>query len=134
MHKLNKKTTISFIGLGAIDEFSFAKIKDATPEKLYVLNSNPFINQWNYTAGFTLRRLINNGFINVALSRNTFDNDIQRFEDNEERRENERTLAYHSRETENKFRINVNKVRESWKWSYGASAQLAEYDNNTFNV
>ena len=46
-HHISKKTTLSFIGLGAIDEFSFAGIKDATPEKLYVLNSNPLINQWN---------------------------------------------------------------------------------------
>ena len=82
-HQLNEKTTLSFIGLGAIDEFSFAKLKEATPEKLYVLNSNPFINQWNYTAGVTLKRLVKDGFVNIALSRNTFDNDIQQYEDNE---------------------------------------------------
>ncbi len=133
-HKIDQKTTISFIGLGAIDEFSFAKLKDATPEKLYVLNSNPFINQWNYTAGFTLRRLIKDGYINLALSRNTFNNNIQRYEDNENRQPDEQTLSYTSRETENKFRIDVNKSRNNWKWAYGASAQLAEYDNNTFNV
>ena len=37
--KLNDKTTLSFIGLGAIDEFKFAPIKKATPENIYVLNS-----------------------------------------------------------------------------------------------
>jgi hypothetical protein len=133
-HQLNDKTTLSFIGLGAIDEFSFAKIKDATPEKLYVLNSNPFINQWNYTAGFNLRRLLKDGFLNIALSRNTFNNDIQQYQDNETRLADEQTLAYLSQETENKLRIDVNKYRNGWKWAYGASAQLAEYSNNTFNV
>ena len=133
-HKIDEKTTLSFIGLAAIDEFSFAKIKDATPEKLYVLNSNPFINQWNYTAGVTLKRLIKDGFINVALSRNSFDNDIQQFEDNESRLPAEQTLNYQSRETENKLRIDVNKYRNGWKWAYGASAQLAEFDNNSFRV
>ncbi|RYG54262.1 MAG: TonB-dependent receptor [Chitinophagaceae bacterium] len=133
-HKLNDKTTLSFMGLGAIDEFSFAKIKDATPEKLYVLNSNPFINQWNYTAGFTLRRLVKDGFINLALSRNTFDNNIQQYEDNETRLAEDQTLDYRSHETENKFRIDVNKFRNGWKWAYGASVQLAEYDNKTFSV
>lgn len=133
-HQVNAKTTISFIGLGAIDEFSFAKLKDATPEKLYVLNSNPFINQWNYTAGVNLKRLVKDGFVNLALSRNTFDNDIQQYEDNETKLPGEKTLAYNSRETENKLRIDVNKYRKGWKWAYGASAQLADFTNNTFSV
>jgi len=133
-HQVNDKTTLSFIGLGAIDEFSFAKLKDATPEKLYVLNSNPFINQWNYTAGVTLKRLVQDGFVNIALSRNTFDNDIQQYQDNETKRADEKTLSYHSQETENKLRIDVNKYRNGWKWAYGASAQLADFSNNTFSV
>ncbi len=133
-HRLNEKTTLSFIGLAAIDEFSFASLKDASPEKLYVLNSNPFINQWNYTAGVTLKRLVKDGFINLALSRNTFDNSIRRFEDNEAQLPGDITLDFQSQETENKLRIDVNKYRNGWKWAYGASAQLAEYKNETFNV
>lgn len=133
-HQLNPKTTISFLGLGAIDEFSFAKLKDATPEKLYVLNSNPFINQWNYTVGFTVKRLVKDGFVNIALSRNTFDNDIQQYQDNETILTSEKTLSYNSQETENKLRIEVNKYRNGWKWAYGASAQLAEFSNNTFSI
>jgi hypothetical protein len=133
-HQIDKKTTLSFIGLGAIDEFSFAAIKDATPEKLYILNSNPIINQWNYTAGLTLKRLIKNGFMNVAISRNTFDNDNKRYENNEQKLPSELTLYYQSRETENKFRFDINKNINGWKIAYGAVAQLAEYDNKTFNV
>ena len=133
-HQVNNKTTLSFIGLGAIDEFSFAKLKDATPEKLYVLNSNPFINQWNYTTGISLKRLVQDGFVNLALSRNTFNNDIQQYEDNEVMLPNEKTLSYLSQETENKLRVDVNKYRNGWKWAYGASAQLAEFTNNTFSV
>lgn len=133
-HQLNKKTTISFIGIGAIDEFSFAAIKNATPEKLYVLNSNPIIGQWTYTAGINLKRLIKNGFINVALSRNSFDNDIKQFEDNKLQLPAQQTLSYQSRETENKFRIDVNKNIGGWKIAYGAIAQVAEFNNTTFNV
>lgn len=33
-HQINKKTTLNFIGLGAIDEFSFAVPKESTPEKV----------------------------------------------------------------------------------------------------
>ena len=133
-HQINNKTTLAFIGLGAIDEFSFAAIKKATPEKVYILNSNPFINQWNYTAGVSLKRLINNGFINVSVSRNTFDNSIDRYEDNTLKLPSQQTLSYQSRETENKFRFDVNTNYNGWKTSYGLVAQLAEFSNHTFSV
>jgi hypothetical protein len=133
-HQINKKTTLSFIGIGAIDEFSFAAIKNATPEKLYVLNSNPIIGQWTYTAGINFKRLIKNGFINIAVSRNSFDNDIKQFEDNKLQLPSQQTLSYQSRETENKFRIDVNKSIDGWKIAYGAVAQVASFDNSTFNV
>ena len=133
-HQIDKKTTLSFIGLGAIDEFSFAPIKKATPEKLYILNSNPIINQWNYTIGFNLKRLIDNGFINLAISRNSFDNNIVQYEDNTKKLAAEQTLSYQSRESENKIRLDVNKIFNGWKLAYGGVAQLAEYSNNTFNI
>lgn len=133
-HQFNPKTTLSFIGLGAIDEFKFAAIKDATPEKLYVLNSNPIINQWNYTFGLSLRRSVKNGYINMALSRNSFDNEIDQFEDNERQLPSQRTLQYRSAETENKFRIDVNKNRKGWKIAYGAMLQFAGFKNSTYSV
>jgi outer membrane cobalamin receptor len=133
-HQFNKKATLSFIGLGAIDEFKFAGIKNATPEKLYVLNSNPTINQWNYTVGISLKLLVKNGFMNIAVSRNSFDNNIEQFEDNELRLPAQQTLLYNSNETENKFRIDINKNRKGWKLSYGAMVQLAQFTNSTFSV
>ncbi len=132
--KIDDKTTLSFIGLSGIDEFKFAPIKKATPEKLYVLNSNPIINQWNYTAGLTLKRLIKNGFINVALSRNSFNNDIQQFEDNEKQLASQQTLNYDSRETENKLRFDITQNKNGWKINYGATVQFVEYTNTTNNV
>lgn len=132
--QLDKKTTLSFIGLAAIDEFRFAPIKDATPEKLYIINASPIINQWNYTGGITLKRIVNNGFINVALSRNSFNNDNEQYEDNEQQLPSQLTLRYNSRETENKLRLDVNKTINGWKIAYGAGAQLVEYDNSTYSV
>lgn len=132
--QLNKTTTLSFIGLGAIDEFRFAAIKEATPEKLYILNANPLINQWNYTLGVSLKKLVKNGFVNASLSRNSFENDIEQFEDNKTQIPAQQTLRYKSNETENKFRIDVNKSNNGWKIAYGAMLQLAEFTNNTFSV
>lgn len=117
---LNAKTTLSFIGIGAFDEFSFAAPKEATPEKLYIINSNPIINQWNYTVGANLRRLTKNGYWNLALSRNTLNNEVDKYEDNENPSPETQTLYTNSRETENKLRFDATYNFSGWKITYGA--------------
>jgi outer membrane receptor for ferrienterochelin and colicin len=133
-HQINKKTTLSFLGIGAIDDFRFAEIKKATPEKLYILNSNPIIAQNTYTVGLSLKRLLPNGFLNIALSRNSFKNDIKQFEDNKLELPSQQTLLLKSTEAENKLRVDVTKNVNDWKITYGGSFQIAEYSNNTFTV
>lgn len=130
--KIDKKTTLSFLGIGAIDEFKFAAPKEATPEKLYAINSSPSVNQWSYTVGASLRRLTENGYWNLALSRNTLDNQAEKYEDNENPVDNELTLRIQSRETENKLRFDVTNNFNGWKLSYGAMAQLVQFDNAFF--
>jgi outer membrane receptor for ferrienterochelin and colicin len=133
-HQINKKTTLSFLGIGAIDDFRFAEIKKATPEKLYILNSNPIIAQNTYTIGLSLKKLLPNGFLNIALSRNSFKNDIKQFEDNTLELPSQQTLLLKSTEAENKLRVDVTKNVNDWKITYGGSFQIAEYSNNTFTV
>lgn len=133
-HKINSKTTLTFIGIGAIDEFRFAAPKEATPEKLYTINANVLVNQWNYTLGASLRRAIKNGYWNLTLSRNTFNNDIERFEDNQNPSPANQSLDIVSAETETKLRFDVNKNSNGWNFAYGASAQVADYSNNTFSI
>jgi outer membrane receptor for ferrienterochelin and colicin len=132
--RIDKKTTLSFLGIGAIDEFSFAAPKEATPEKLYVINSNPLINQWSYTVGGTLNRLTRNGYVRVALSRNTLDNTVDKYLDNEKPSDTTRTLATRSNETENKLRLEVTNNFGAWKISYGAMAQYVQFENRYFQV
>lgn len=132
-HRLNAKTTITALGVGAIDEFSFGVPRESDPEKEYVLRSNPSINQWNYTTGFSVKRLVNNGYVNVALSRNMFDNRIDRFEDRQEGDESRRILGLQSQEIENKLRIDVNKYQNGWKYAYGIVGQYVKFNNDVFN-
>jgi hypothetical protein len=127
--RINNKTTLSFLGIGAIDEFRFAPPKEATPEKLYVISSSPFINQWTYTVGASLRRLVNNGYWNLSLSRNALDNRVDKFMDNQDPQEVERTLLIRSNETENKLRFDVTKNSRDWKFTYGLVTQYVQFDN-----
>jgi len=132
--KINPTTTLSFLGLGAIDEFRFAAPKKATPEKLYVINSNPSINQWNYTIGASLKKLTSKGFWNLALSRNTLNNSVEKYEDNEKPSPATQTLLTDSRETENKLRFDVTVNNAGWKISYGTVLQYVDFMNRFENL
>lgn len=132
-HRINARTTLTSLGVGAIDEFSFAAPEESSPEKEYVLRSNPVINQENYTIGFLLKRLITDGYATIALSRNLFNNRLDKFEDGQTGNEALRTLKARSSEVENKLRLEINKSRDRWKYSYGASMQFAQFTNNLYN-
>src|SRR5690606_18292872 len=80
-HKFNDKWSLTAIGLGAIDNFKFAATKESSLENTYILRSSPYINQWNYTAGFNLSQKIKNGYVNYIISRNVFENNIDKYED-----------------------------------------------------
>lgn len=132
-HQIDAKTSITALGVGAIDEFSFAEPRESTPENEYILRSQPSIQQWNYTIGFSLKRLLNNGYLNIALSRNAFNNELDRFEDRQIGDESRRILRIRSRETENKLRIDVNKSVNGWKYAYGLIGQYVQFENTVFN-
>lgn len=131
-HKFNDKTTLTAIGLGAIDNFHFAPTRKSTPENTYILRSTPYINQWTYTVGFNLNRKIKNGFMNFSLSRNMFQTNLDKFED-EQRIESSRVLLVDSREMENKLRFDYNKFISGWRLSAGLDAQYVGYEGRVFN-
>lgn len=129
-HRIDKKTTLAAIGVGAIDNFRFGVPRQTTPDKEFTLRRSPLINQWNYTGGLSLRRLIANGYVNVALSRNAFNNALDRFEDGRIDDESARVLRVRSRETENKLRFDLNQVVNGWRYAVGFSAQYVQFDND----
>jgi len=131
-HKFNDKTTLSAIGLGAIDRFEFAQTRNSTPETVFIMRSVPYINQWNYTTGFVLKRKIDKGFMNFIASRNMFENRIDKFED-ENKIEAQRTLKLKSQEIENKFRFDYNKYVNNWKITFGAMAQYVKYNTDLYS-
>lgn len=131
-HRINKKTTLTLLGLGAIDDFSFGAPREATPEKLYILDATPAIQQWNYTFGVSLRKQIPGGYWNLALSRNMFDNAIEKFDGNNTQDETKRRTGINSQEIENKVRFDVNKTIRGVKIAYGGVVQYAKSNNNSF--
>jgi len=131
-HKINDKTTLTAIGLGAIDRFSFATTKTSTPENIFLVRSLPYINQWNYTTGFVLRRKFKGGFMNYSASRNMFNNALDKYEDGKVI-EAQRTFKLQSQEIENKFRFDINMYVNGWKITGGVLAQYVKYNTDLYS-
>jgi outer membrane receptor for ferrienterochelin and colicin len=132
-NQLTPKSTITVLGLGAIDKFKFASTKESSLENEYLVRSLPFIRQWNYTVGATYKKRIKDGYYNLSLSRNMFDNQLDQFEDAQNDNEDFRNLKLKSQEIENKFRFDFNKYKNGWKYSFGVMGQFVKYNTSLYN-
>ena len=131
--KISPKTTLTTLGLGAIDHFEVVPPKKSSPSKEFILRNNPVINQWNYTVGLNLRHLVDNGYLNLALSRTQQSAAADQFQFGYAGQEAFRKLRARTTEIENKLRADVNKRVGRWQYSYGVVGQLVHYDNNLSN-
>ncbi len=130
-HIIDPKTTLTVLGVGAIDDFAFAAPKNATPEKIYALNAGPSINQWSYTVGASLKKLINKGYWNLSISRNHLNNINEKYQNNLGPDKGEKTLDYTSNEIGNNLRWDLTKSLIGFKWTTGLNIQNIGYDNST---
>lgn len=122
-YNLDKNNRISFIGLGAIDDFRFDVPDDPTVQQQEIADSVFDNDQWSYTNGLVWRRLIKNGFMNVALSRSM--NEF-RFEDTDKDATKPPVLTNTSQESENRLRIDVDqKLSKALTLGYGGGVTQA---------
>ena len=133
-HQIDSKTTLTFLGVGAIDKFYYVAPKNSTPEKRYALNIAPTINQWSYTVGASLKKLVNKGYWNLSISRSHLNNINEKYEDNLNPIKGEKTLDYTSNDISNTIRFDITKSFLGIKWTTGANLQSIEYDNSTFQI
>ncbi len=138
-YKLNDKNKITFIGLGAIDDFRLnAKVNEnvtdsATKESNnYILNNLPLQKQWNYTVGINWLHYSKNSYQNIIVSRNMLNNSATRTSNKIPAPDNV-ILDYSSFEAENKFRFEHTYNKNGWRLNAGVGYEYAKYFNSTFN-
>ena len=137
--KLNDKTELTFIGVGAIDNFVLNEDvpEDETPEeradRLYLLESLPIQNQWNYATGLKLKRFRENGYWTFILSRNMLNNESYKYAGNDESNEDNLLFRYVSQESENKFRAENSIFGKGYTVKYGVNYQYSRYFINNFD-
>ncbi len=137
--KINDKTELTFIGIGAIDQFVLNEEvpEEETPEqkddRLYLLNILPVQSQWNYTTGAKLKRFRDNGFWTFVLSRNMLNNESYKYAGNNEEDEENLLFNYRSQESENKFRAENSIFGKGYTFKYGINLEYSRYLIDNFD-
>jgi hypothetical protein len=131
--RIDTKNELTFIGLGAIDQFDLnLGIEEPDESQEFILSNISVNEQWTYTIGGIYKHFHKTGNSTVALSRNMLNNDSYKYFDNDESDPDNLTLKYHSWEIENKLRVeNTNRIN-AFKFNYGVNIDLARYTNETF--
>ncbi len=133
-HTVDTYNSISFIGLGSIDDFSVVAPDEFDAEQQATIEQVPIIQQRTTTLGLSWTRKFKNGngLMLTTLSTNRLQNLFSRFEDNEAKSgllfENDAV------EQETKLRSKVTRYSGDWKYSYGFNLQLSKYSNGTLSL
>jgi len=131
--KFNKHNEITFIGLGAIDQFKLnTGIKKPTEDQQYILDYLPVNKQWNYAVGAVYKHFRDNSFDTYVFSRNMLNNEAYKYEFNNESDPSKLIFNYKSQEIENKLRYEKNARLNGYKIVAGVGIEYAKYANNTF--
>lgn len=138
-YDINRKNRLTFLGLGALDNFRLnASVNDGVtdPETLrrnnYILGNLPINNQWNYTIGAKWTHFSKNSYQTLVASRNMLKNTAIKYRNNVEVPEN-LLLDFSSFEAENKFRFEHDYQKNGWKINAGLGYEYARFFNSTFN-
>ena len=137
--KLNAKTELTFLGVGAIDNFAlnFDVPEEETEEdkeiRLYTLNVLPIQSQWNYATGAKLKRFRENGFWTFVLSRNMLNNQTYKYAGNDESSRSNLLFDYTSQESENKFRAENSIFGKGYTLKYGVNYEYSRYFIDNFD-
>jgi hypothetical protein len=131
--RLDKKNELTFIGLGAYDQFELNLEANDTEEQQSILDRLPETPQWNYTNGLVYKHYRPNGYYTVVLSRNMLDNQAIKYFRNDRSRPDNLILDYQSQEIENKLRIENTVRAGEFRLNYGIGYEFVRYNNRTFN-
>jgi len=130
-HELDKYNSISFIGLGSIDDYSVKAPEEFNAEQIAIIEQLGIIQQRTSTLGFSWKRKYKNrrGFMLTTLSSNRLQNIFTRYQDNIIKE----GVIYKndSHEWETKLRYQTTHFMNQWKWSAGFNFQKSNYANNT---
>ena len=139
-YNINQKNRLTFIGLGALDDFELnQKVNDGVTDSdiitrnNYILGNIPVSDQWNYTVGAKYNHFREKSFQTIILSRNYLNNQALKYKDNNDLIQDNLIFNYKSEEIENKFRFEHTYRNNGYKLNTGVSYENVTYTNETYN-
>lgn len=131
-YNIDSKNQITFLGLGAVDQFKLNLDANETEAQRFQLQVLPVNEQWNYSVGTKYTHFGKKSYTNVILSRFMLNNDAFKYLNNNE--DSLKLLDYSSQEIENKLRVE-NFYREGdWRITSGFGLEQAKYNTSTTDL
>ena len=133
-HEIDAYNTLTFLGLGTIDDFSVKAPDDFDALQQATIEQVPIIRQKTITVGVSWSRKYKNGkgSMTTAISTNRLQNIFSRYQDNTQKTgvifEND------SYEQETKLRYQTLHYLDQWKLATGTNIQYADYFNDTQSI
>lgn len=130
--RFNPKNELTFVGLGAIDQFGLnLDIENPDDQQKYILSQIPVNEQWNYTVGAVYKHFGEKSYQTFVASRSHLNNSSYKYLENDDSSEENKILDYSSEEIENKLRFENTIRLNSLKLNYGGNLDFATYTNST---
>ena len=133
-HEIDAYNTLTFLGLGTIDDFSVKAPDDFDALQQSTIEQVPIIRQKTITVGVSWSRKYKNGkgSMTTAISTNRLQNIFSRYQDNIQKTgvifEND------SYEQETKLRYQTLHYLDQWKLATGTNIQYSDYFNDTQSI
>jgi hypothetical protein len=131
-YNIDQKNQLTFLGLGAIDQFKLNLDANETEAQQYQLQSLPVNEQWNYSVGVKYTHFGEKSYTNYILSRFMLNNTAEKYVNNDP--ENTQLLNYLSCEIENKLRVERFYRSDSWRITSGFGAEEAKYSVDQVDI
>lgn len=132
--KLNSRSELTFLGLGAIDQFNLNFSAPDTEENQYILSYLTVTEQWNYTIGSAYKHFFASSYFVLSASRNHLNNVNYKYKDNDDSSEANLLYDYISDEVENKMRFEYFANPSAISLNTGFNVETAHYYNRTSNT
>jgi outer membrane receptor for ferrienterochelin and colicin len=133
-HEIDAYNTLTFLGLGTVDDFSVKAPDDFDAEQQATIEQVPIIEQKTITVGVSWNRKYKNGkgAMTTAISTNRLQNIFSRYQDNTQK--TGIIFKNDSYEQETKLRYQTLHYLNEWKLAAGTNIQYADYFNDTQSI
>jgi hypothetical protein len=130
--RITPNSTLTFLGIGAMDRFGLNRQVGDNEIQLYLLNNLPESDQSNFTTGFVYKNFIGNSSFTIVGSRSGLFNGAIKYKENIVADEN-LLLNYTSSEISDRARAEYSWQLEHFKFITGVSFERTEGVYDVFN-